>query len=282
VTLEANPGALEYGSFEGYRHAGVNRISLGAQSFEPAFLKRLGRIHSPQETHQAIGDLKAAGFGNFNVDLMNQLPDQSVELAISDLQTLIDLEPTHISLYELTIEPNTVFAAFPPPPLNEDVSEQMHGRSLELLAQAGYVQYEVSAFARSGCEGRHNLNYWEFGDYLGIGAGAHSKWTRDDGVIERGENLKLPREYLANQEVRAVQAISAERLPFEYCLNALRLVRGFELGDYESRTGLSRDSLNRPLEVAAQRGWVLREGDRVRASARGYRYLNAVLELFLD
>jgi len=179
ITLEANPGAVERGSFRGYREAGINRISMGAQSFDPAMLKRLGRIHSPNDTHQAVADLCQAGFDNFNCDLMNQLPGQTVDQAQVDLKTLIELNPNHISLYELTIEPNTVFAKFPPPPLSDAVSEQIHETSLALLKEAGYRQYEVSAFAKPACEGRHNLNYWEFGDYLGIGAGAHSKWIQN-------------------------------------------------------------------------------------------------------
>lgn len=282
ITLEANPGAVERGSFRGYREAGINRISMGAQSFDPAMLKRLGRIHSPNDTHQAVADLCQAGFDNFNCDLMNQLPGQTVDQAQVDLKTLIELNPNHISLYELTIEPNTVFAKFPPPPLSDAVSEQIHETSLALLKEAGYRQYEVSAFAKPACEGRHNLNYWEFGDYLGIGAGAHSKWTNSNGVIERGENPKLPRDYMAGGVGRSVETIDAARLPFEFCLNALRLSQGFTWEMCEQRTGLARQRLQRSLESAERRGLVVMNEERVCASGLGYRYLNDVLGLLLD
>lgn len=284
VTMEANPGALECGSMTGYAHAGINRVSMGAQSFDSALLKRLGRIHKPTDTIKAVTELNQAGIHNFNLDLMNQLPQQSVELALSDLSQAIALNPSHISLYELTIEPNTVFAANPPIQPDESISEEIFNQSMALLADAGYHQYEVSAFAKKDQLCRHNLNYWEFGDYLAIGAGAHGKMTQASGKIVRTENAKLPRDYLNGewQQVTSVSQVSTERLPFEFLMNALRLKDGFTLELFTQRTGLPLSALEPHFERAVARGLLVNEAGRIRATERGYRYLNEVLEAFLS
>ena len=281
ITLEANPGTFEKDRFKAFRAAGVTRLSIGVQSFNDAHLKALGRVHDRAQALAAVEEA-ANAFDTFNLDLMYALPGQTLANLEEDLNTMLAFEPPHVSVYHLTIEPNTVFAKFPPPPLSDAVSEQIHETSLALLKEAGYRQYEVSAFAKPACEGRHNLNYWEFGDYLGIGAGAHSKWTNSNGVIERGENPKLPRDYMAGGVGRSVETIDAARLPFEFCLNALRLSQGFTWEMFEQRTGLARQRLQRSLESAERRGLVVMNEERVCASGLGYRYLNDVLGLLLD
>ena len=240
VTLEANPGTIERGVFGEYRGAGVTRISLGAQSFDAARLAALGRIHSPAETRRAAAELHAAGLGNFNLDLMYALPGQDVSAALRDLTEALALEPAHVSHYQLTLEPGTVFAAQPPALPDDDAAAQMLGECAQQLTAAGYAQYEVSAYARSGRQCRHNLNYWRFGDYLGVGAGAHGKLTRASrGQIVRTTQPREPRRYLAAADTElAHRAIAPEELPFEFMLNALRLREGFALSLFTERCGL--------------------------------------------
>ncbi|MGH8136217.1 MAG: radical SAM family heme chaperone HemW, partial [Steroidobacteraceae bacterium] len=235
ITMEANPGSVEHGRFEGYAAAGVNRVSLGAQSFDASRLKALGRIHGPEEIGIAVSELRTASITNFNLDLMYALPEQTTAGALSDLAAGIALEPTHLSHYQLTLEPGTAFYYRPPPLPDDDQAFEMQIACQQMLAEAGFGQYEISAYARPGRQCRHNLNYWRYGDYLGIGAGAHGKVTVNGQVI-RTEKFRMPREYLrravrgsGNADTRWV--VPAAELPFEYMLNAMRLNEGFTVVD---------------------------------------------------
>jgi len=284
ITLEANPGTVDGSHFRDYRAAGVNRLSIGAQSFDDAMLKRLGRIHGPEEIGAAVRAARAAGFDNFNLDLMYALPEQSVEQAAADLRAAIALEPAHLSYYQLTLEPNTEFASRPPKLPDEDAAWSMHQQGLETLAAAGFEQYEVSAYAKPDRHSRHNLNYWRFGDYLGIGAGAHGKRTFERGIFRRARH-KHPKSYLeragtlaALQEERRIQP---EDLPFEFCMNALRLNAGFPIADFEGRTGLSAAALTPGLTKAAKRQLLRVENGLVVPTAHGRAHLNAALRLFI-
>ena len=288
ITLEANPGTIERGRFEGYRSAGVNRVSLGAQSFAPGALERLGRIHGPLDTYRAVEELRAAGLENFNLDLMYALPGQTVEEALEDVRIACDLEPAHLSHYQLTLEPGTVFHARPPRLPDDDVAFSMQTECQALLAERGYEQYEISAYGRPAARCRHNLNYWLFGDYVGIGAGAHGKITlaAPDRIV-RTEKPRQPREFLARTQALARSPESTRRavpraeLPFEFMLNALRLNDGFDLRMYESRTGLGRDSIEPTLEKARERGLAETTARGWRASELGRRFLNDLQATFL-
>jgi oxygen-independent coproporphyrinogen-3 oxidase len=285
ITLEANPGTIERGRFSEYRAAGINRVSLGAQSFAAAQLERLGRIHSPEDTHRAVEELHAAGLGNFNLDLMYALPGQDLAGALEDLETAIALAPAHLSHYQLTLEPGTVFGALPPADLPaEDTSALMMEHCQARLAEAGYAHYEISAYARAGAQCRHNLNYWRFGDYLGIGAGAHGKYTDlVSGRILRTVREREPRRYLAHGAVTPLptNVVPSMDLPFEFMINALRLPGGFETELFESRTGEPIASVAGTLTRLEDRGLVHSEAGGWRASARGLRYLNDLLTEFL-
>jgi oxygen-independent coproporphyrinogen-3 oxidase len=284
VTLEANPGTAEIRHFRDYRAAGINRLSLGIQSLDDAQLQRLGRIHGSSEARTAVRLARDAGFDNINLDLMYALPQQTPPQAEADLRAALALAPEHLSYYQLTLEPNTAFAAQPPPLPDDDDAWTMQLAGQALLADHGYGQYEVSAYARPGRQCRHNRNYWEFGDYLGIGAGAHGKRSSATEIVRRARH-KHPRLFLntagsaaAIQEERAVDA--AQR-PFEFAMNALRLNEGFAYADFERRSGLARAILQRPLAAARERGLVDDTADGVRASTRGRAHLNALLQEFL-
>jgi putative oxygen-independent coproporphyrinogen III oxidase len=288
ITLEANPGTIERGRFAGYRDAGINRVSLGAQSFAPRALERLGRIHTAEDTHRAVEELRAAGIRNFNLDLMYALPEQDLDEAIADVRTAIALEPAHISYYHLTLEPGTVFHTRPPPLPDEDAAWTIQTECQQILAAHGFVQYEVSAYAQAGARCRHNLNYWLFGDYVGVGAGAHGKLTLGlpDRIL-RTAKPKQPRDY---QERLAAalgsksgdrEFIAAADLPFEFMLNALRLNDGFELSDFEHRTGLSARALEPKLRQAADRGLVEVIPRGWRPTELGRRFLNDLQGSFL-
>ena len=288
ITLETNPGTAEHGRFEEYRAAGVNRISFGIQTFDDVVLKRLGRIHDSAEAEAAVKLAQDAGYDNFNLDLMYALPQQSLAMAERDIERAFALQPTHISHYQLTLEPNTVFAAKPPADLpDEDAAWDMQEHCQALLADAGYAQYEVSAYARPGRQCAHNLNYWRFGDYLGIGAGAHGKLTlgAEQAVLRRWKH-KHPAAYLAAAGSAAAiggdDYIAPERRPFEYMLNALRLVDGFALAQFEASTGLSRTAIETALGTARTHGWLDVEADHVRPTALGRRFGNDVIALFLE
>jgi putative oxygen-independent coproporphyrinogen III oxidase len=285
ITLEANPGTIERGRFAGYRDAGINRVSLGAQTFAPRALEALGRIHSADDTHRAVAELRAAKLDNFNLDLMYALPQQTPEEALEDVRIACVLEPVHISYYQLTLEPGTVFHARPPQLPDEDVAWRIQTAGQKLLADAGYVQYEVSAYARPGKRCRHNLNYWLFGDYLGIGAGAHGKLSVElPQRILRTVKPKQPREYL--EQIRRagsgeISPIAAADLPFEFMLNALRLNEGFTVGDFRRRTGLEIASVERTLAEGEARGLLVRRADGWHPSELGRRFLNDLQVSFL-
>ncbi len=284
VTLEANPGTIERGRFAEYRAAGITRVSLGAQSFDAGRLAALGRIHSPDETRRAAEELHAAGLENFNLDLMYGLPEQDAAGAVRDIEAALALAPAHLSHYQLTLEPGTPFAARPPALPDEEEIERMLASCRERLAAAGLEQYEVSAYARAGRQCRHNLNYWRFGDYLGIGAGAHGKLTHAQaGEVLRSAQAREPRRYLASaaQGAAGRRAVPPEQLPFEFMLNALRLRAGFEPSLFSRRTGLSWDTLARPLEQLIARQLIVQDNGRYRASALGWRFLNDLLLSFL-
>ena len=285
ITLEANPGTAEAGRFRGYRDAGVNRLSIGVQSFDAAKLKALGRIHGPDEARGAVQLARDAGFDNLNLDLMYALPQQTPAEAEADLRAAFALAPEHLSYYHLTLEPNTAFHARPPALPDAEAAWSMQERGQALLAEHGYAQYEVSAYARAGRRCRHNLNYWQYGDYLGIGAGAHGKRTAADGSIRRRARHKLPRTYLGTAGTAAAlqedQAVAAGELPFEYAMNALRLNDGFGLDEFQRRTGLGPEALERPLAAARERGLIEADAAGVRATARGQTYLNQLTALFL-
>ena len=286
ITMEANPGTVEHGSPAGYRAAGVNRVSIGAQSFDDATLRRLGRIHSSADISRSAGEFADAGFDNINLDLMHGLPGQTVAMAQADVSAAIALGPAHISWYQLTLEPNTVFHARPPADLPRDeLAWDIQEAGAELLAGAGYVQYEVSAWARDGRVCRHNLNYWQFGDYLAIGAGAHGKCTDPQGP-QRYRKPANPEQYMRAMEAGMADAAGgipdAAELLFEFMLNALRLVDGFSESLFVERTGLSAEALVAAAEGALARGLIERLPDGTwRPTPLGRRFLNDLQAEFL-
>ena len=287
ITLEANPGTAESGKFAAFRAAGVNRLSLGIQSFNPAHLKALGRIHDAQEACRAI-ELAARHFDSFNLDLMYGLPQQTMTQALADLEQALTFAPSHLSCYQLTLEPNTAFAAAPPALPDPDRCADMQEAIEARLADAGYTHYETSAFAQPGKQCRHNRNYWTFGDYLGIGAGAHSKLTvptPDGRRILRQMRWKLPKQYLAQVAAgRPVQDefdVAAEELPFEFMMNALRLNQGFETALFAERTGLPLEGIENTLRQAEQDDLIERTPGCIAPTRHGQRFLNRLLERFL-
>jgi putative oxygen-independent coproporphyrinogen III oxidase len=280
VTLEANPGTVEAGRFQGFRDAGVNRISVGVQSFDDRMLAALGRIHGGKEARAAVQTALEA-IGNVNLDLMYALPGQTMEMAQADLAQAIATGVPHLSAYQLTIEPNTVFFSKPPALPEHDLAADMQLEVERRLAEAGYGHYETSAFAKPGRRSRHNLNYWQFGDYLGIGAGAHGKVSFPDRVT-RHSRMKQPREYLAADDTLVEQKeIAQAELGFEFMLNALRLVEGFAVPLFTERTGLPLSLLERPLQEAERKGLLARDWERIRPTERGRLFLNELLELFV-
>jgi len=287
ITMEANPGTIERGRFAGYREAGINRVSLGAQTFSQAALERLGRIHTADDTRRAVEELHAAGILNFNLDLMYALPEQTVESALADVRTACALRPTHISYYQLTLEPGTVFYTRPPPLPDDEVAWRMQVDGQQVLAAAGYEQYEVSAYAQPGTQCRHNLNYWRFGDYVGIGAGAHGKLTAQaPDAIFRTAKPRQPREYQA--EIGATQAaigaraaIAVADLPFEFMLNALRLNEGFPADLFEARTGLKIDRVLHIMSNERTRGLIQATHNGWKPTDLGRRFLNDLQASFL-
>src|SRR5688572_16853154 len=279
ITLEANPGTVEAARFRGFRAAGVNRISIGVQSFDARMLAALGRIHGPDEARRAI-DAALASFDNVNIDLMYGLPGQNAAMARADIEEGARRGVPHLSAYQLTLEPNTVFWSKPPSLPGHDDAADMQLVVEEVLAGAGYEHYETSAFAKPGRRCRHNLNYWEFGDYLGIGAGAHGKISFPDRVT-RHERAKQPTAYLQGSPVVENRVIPQSELPFEFMLNTLRLVDGFPVGLFEERTGLPIATMESPLAEAEKQGLLERDWKRIRPTARGQRFLNELLALFL-
>ncbi|TWI58386.1 oxygen-independent coproporphyrinogen-3 oxidase [Pseudomonas duriflava] len=283
ITLEANPGTFEQEKFAAYRRLGINRLSIGIQSFQEAKLKALGRIHGRDETVRAADMARQAGFDNFNLDLMHGLPDQSVDDALADLEQAIALAPTHLSWYQLTMEPNTVFWSKPPELPEDDTLWDIQEAGQARLADAGYCQYETSAYAQTGRQARHNLNYWTFGDFLGIGAGAHAKLSRPDGQIIRTWKTRLPKDYL--DPTKRFQAgernLEPADLPFEFMMNVLRLVEGVPAELYSQRTGQLLDELNTALTQARDQGLLVRDPQRLAPTAKGQLFLNDLLQHFL-
>jgi putative oxygen-independent coproporphyrinogen III oxidase len=282
ITMEANPGTLEHHDFAGYRNAGINRLSLGAQTFDPQQLQTLGRIHDAEDTCRAFAAARAAGFDNINLDLMYALPQQTANAAIADLRTAIALGPEHLSWYQLTIEAKTEFARRPPVLASESAAASMETRGHALLADHGYHRYEVSAYARHGRQCRHNVNYWTFGDYVGIGAGAHGKGSEPAAGARRSvrhSKPSQPRLYLESPLTTTRTMVHETELVFEFMMNALRLVDGVSWDVFRARTGLELDQLQPTWERLAAQGLVRR--DRIATTALGYRYLDGVLEQFL-
>ena len=283
ITMEANPGTFEAEKFKSYRDSGINRLSIGIQSFNSRHLEALGRIHDGDQARRAI-DIAHASFDNFNLDLMYALPQQSMEEARADLATAIAAAAPHLSLYHLTLEPNTYFAKYPPALPDDDASAEMQDMIEEATAAAGYAHYEVSAYAQPGRQGRHNLNYWEFGDYLGIGAGAHSKLSFPHRIV-RQARFKQPKAYM--QQVAAGNAVQEEReigrgeLGFEFMLNALRLQDGFGVNLFAERTGLTLNVIEADLNAAEAKGLLYRDHRLIKPTALGQRFLNDLQEMFL-
>jgi putative oxygen-independent coproporphyrinogen III oxidase len=289
VTMEANPATVERGRFAEYRSAGINRVSLGAQSFHVETLRVLGRIHTPADVLRAAEELHACGLTNFNLDLMYALPRQTLAGALADVTTALSLQPAHLSHYQLTLEPGTLFAAKPPPLPDEDLAWSMQGECQALLAAQGYAQYEVSAYARTGRQCLHNLNYWRHGDYLGAGAGAHGKLTQIVSDIAapalrvtRSTHLREPRRYFANAAAGPEwRDVPNADLPFEFMMNALRLNDGFDMALFTTTTGLAPATVMSILERLAREGLMEAAGTQWRATLRGQQYLNEVVQRFL-
>ncbi|MBU0950154.1 MULTISPECIES: radical SAM family heme chaperone HemW [Pseudomonadaceae] len=283
ITLEANPGTFEQAKFRDYRSLGINRLSIGVQSFQPAKLKALGRIHDGDEAIRAADMARAAGFDNFNLDLMHGLPEQSLEDALSDLRIAIAQQPTHLSWYQLTVEPNTEFWSKPPQLPEDETLWDIQEAGQALLAAHGYGQYETSAYAQPGRQARHNLNYWTFGDFLGLGAGAHGKWTAPNGEIRRHWKTRLPKDYLdpAKRFRAGDKQLAQDELPFEFLMNVLRLTDGVPSLMFTQRTGLSLDLLADGRRDAEARGLLEPDPQRLVATPKGQLFLNDLLQLFL-
>jgi len=283
ITLEANPGTFEQAKFVDYRRLGINRLSIGVQSFHSEQLKALGRIHDGDEAIRAAEMARRAGFDNFNLDLMHGLPSQDVAGALADLRQAIALAPTHLSWYQLTLEPNTVFWSQPPEVPEDDILWDIQEAGQALLASQGFAQYETSAYARNNRRARHNLNYWSFGDFLGIGAGAHAKLSDPDGQIRRSWKTRLPRDYLdpGKQFQAGARLLETAELPFEFMMNALRLTEGVPAALFEQRTSLPLASIAEACSAARTAGLLDADPQVLRPTARGQLFLNDLLQHFL-
>jgi len=283
ITLEANPGTVEAGRFGEYRAAGVNRLSLGIQSFNPRHLKALGRIHDEAQARRAI-DMAREHFDNFNLDVMYGLPQQNLAETLVDIEAALVFEPPHLSAYHLTLEPNTYFHRYPPKLPDDDTSAEMQIRIEALLTAHGYENYETSAFAQSGKRCKHNLNYWLFGDYIGIGAGAHGKISFPDRVV-REARYRQPQQFMdkatEGNAIQETHEVGADDIGFEFMMNALRLNGGFDVGLFSERTGVPLTNVLTPLQLAEQRGLITRDHLRIVPTLRGRRFLNDLLQLFL-
>ena len=283
ITLEANPGTVEAEKFKGFRDAGINRLSLGIQSFNETHLKALGRIHNASEARRAV-EIAQQHFENINLDLMYALPEQTLEQAEQDVRTALEFAPQHLSCYHLTLEPNTLFHRYPPSLPDDDASSEMQQKIEAMLAECGYIHYETSAFAQPKKQSRHNVNYWQFGDYLGIGAGAHSKISSHDTVL-RQARYKQPQAYLEQvaqgTPVQTENKLTRDDLGFEFMMNALRLNQGFSAELFTERTSLPLLLIRNELEQAEKRGLLLRDLQRIAPTELGRRFLNDLLEIFL-
>jgi len=286
ITLEANPGTVEHDSFSAYAQAGINRVSMGVQSFSDELLQRIGRIHGRDEVDQALQSLSAAGITNFNIDLMYALPGQSPAQSGRDVELAISAGPAHISYYQLTIEPNTAFAAQPPMLPVDDMAWDMQQAGLELLHAAGYRQYEISAYAQTGMQSRHNMNYWRYGDFLALGAGAHGKVTLPaDGTIQRYAKHRHPKRYMQGAQNAGWQAekraLTDDERVFEFFLNQLRLKQGVYIDDFGPRTGLQWEFVETPVQKAIDAGLLEIVEKRLRPTHLGWRFVNEVQQMFL-
>ncbi|MDY0962573.1 radical SAM family heme chaperone HemW [Massilia sp. CFBP9026] len=283
ITMEANPGTFEAERFKSYRESGINRLSIGIQSFNPAHLKALGRIHDGDEALRAV-EIAKSTFENFNLDLMYALPSQTLEEARRDLETALSFAPPHLSLYHLTMEPNTVFAKYPPALPDDDLSADMQDMIAEVTGAAGYEHYEVSAYAQPGRRARHNLNYWKFGDYLGIGAGAHSKLSFPHRVL-RQARFKQPASFIEaakrGNPVQEEHEIGRADMGFEFMLNALRLTGGFDPNLFAERTGMNISAIAKALNEAEAKGLIYRDHKLIKPTELGQRFLNDLQEMFL-
>ena len=283
ITMEANPGTFEQERFNGFRAAGINRLSIGVQTFDDVSLKQLGRIHTANEAQRAVAMARKAGFENINLDLMHGLPGQTEAMAMHDLEQAIQLSPEHLSWYQLTIEPNTVFWTKPPTLPQDDTLWSIQEQGQEKLAQNGYLQYEISAYSQKGRQARHNLNYWQFGDFLGIGAGAHGKVTDlKTGQIKRNWKTRAPSDYLNPNKsyLAGERSLDADDLPVEFMMNALRLREGVSAELFSQRTGLNLDILQPALEKARSMGLLVKDNSRLQPSEKGSLFLNELLEYF--
>lgn len=286
ITMEANPGTFEQERFAAYREAGINRLSIGIQSFNNQHLKKLGRIHNSNEATRATRIAKKAGFSNFNLDLMFGLHNQSIEQALDDLQQAIDNQPTHISWYQLTIEENTLFHHAPPILPKEDLLWDMQQQGKILLTKSGYQQYEVSAYSQKNRQCQHNINYWQFGDYLGIGAGAHSKLTMPNGNVTRHNKFRHPRKYMqfALQEAspHQMKRLSDKDLIFEFMLNIMRLKQGFSKKLFEERTSLEFSLIAAKVDIQIKAGLIRKNGEKYTTTEKGWAFVDTIIEQFLD
>lgn len=284
VTLEANPGTFEQDKFSAYRELGINRLSIGVQSFNSQHLQQLGRVHDGGEALRAARIAQQAGFERINLDLMHGLPGQSLPQALDDLQQAVELNPGHLSWYQLTIEPNTVYWSKPPQLPEDDTLWEIQEQGQALLARHGYAQYEISAYAQTGQQARHNLNYWQFGDFLGMGAGAHGKISHHDGTITRYWKTRQPDDYLQGGTTRHAgqRLLNDSELPFEFMMNALRLTDGVASALFSERTGLPVSVLQQARQQAEQRGLLSADPALLVASAHGQLFLNDLLQLFMD
>ncbi|URQ60262.1 radical SAM family heme chaperone HemW [Pantoea alhagi] len=281
ITMEANPGTVEADRFSAYQAAGVNRISIGVQSFSPLKLQRLGRIHGPEEAKRAAYLAAGLGLRSFNLDLMHGLPDQSLTEALDDLREAIALNPPHLSWYQLTIEPNTLFASRPPVLPNDDALWDIFEQGHQLLTAAGYEQYETSAYAKPGYRCEHNLNYWRFGDYLGIGCGAHGKLTQPDGRIVRTIKTRHPRGFMSGEYLDKQYEVADEDKPFEFFMNRFRLLEPAPRGDFTRYTGLDEAIIRPQLNSALEKGYLTETPGFWQVTEKGKLFLNSLLELFL-
>ncbi|MGC3874120.1 radical SAM family heme chaperone HemW [Halomonas sp. GXIMD04776] len=291
ITIEANPGTLEQGRFGGYRDAGINRLSLGVQSFQPEQLKALGRIHDGEQAYNAVNSARSAGFDNLNLDLMHGLPQQDVALALADIEQALALTPEHLSWYQLTLEPNTEFYSHPPSLPGDEVLWDIQDAGHERLERAGLLRYEISAYARQERRSRHNLNYWQFGDYMGIGAGAHgklSRWSENGGlIVERYWKSRQPASYLRRHHdprgfLAGSQRVATSALPLEFAMNALRLVNGVSLQQWPRTSGRPVEELENKLVQAREKGLLINDPLRLKASPKGLLFLNDLLASISD
>ncbi|WP_437215765.1 radical SAM family heme chaperone HemW [Pectobacterium sp. LFLA-215] len=281
ITMEANPGTVEADRFSGYQRAGINRISIGVQSFDPQKLTRLGRIHGPGEAKRAAQLATGLGLRSFNLDLMHGLPDQSLDEALDDLRQAIALNPPHLSWYQLTIEPNTLFSSRPPTLPDDDALWDIYEQGHALLSAAGYQQYETSAYAKPGYQCQHNLNYWRFGDYLGIGCGAHGKLTFSDGRILRTVKVRHPRGYMQGTYLDKQHDVANDDRPFEFFMNRFRLLEAAPRADFTAYTGLDEHSIRPQLDQALAQGYLTETATHWQITEHGKLFLNSLLELFL-